>query len=150
MTTISMKNILVPIDLSPSSEGVFALACLFAKRLECRLWLIHVAAPDPDFVGYGVGPQYVREQRAGELRKEHVDLQSMAKRAEAHGISVEALLMQGPTAETLLQESGRLKADLIVMGSHGHGALYSAVMGSTSHQVLQDSRVPILIVPSSR
>lgn len=145
-----MNNILVPIDLSPSSEGVFALACLFAKRLECKLWLIHVAAPDPDFVGYGVGPQYVREQRADELRKEHVDLQSMAKRAGAHGISAEALLVQGPTAETLVKESERLQADLVVMGSHGHGALYSAVMGSTSQQVLRDSRVPVLVVPSSR
>src|SRR6187455_2467334 len=99
-----MNNILVPIDLSPSSEGIFAMACLFAQRLECKLWLIHVAAPDPDFVGYGVGPQYVREQRADELRKEHVDLQSMAKRAGAHGINAEALLVQGPTAETLVQE----------------------------------------------
>lgn len=144
-----MKNILAPIDLSPSSEGVFDLACLFAKQLDCKLWLIHVAAPDPDFVGYGVGPQYVREQRADELRKEHVDLQAMAKRAEARGVVAEALLVQGPTAETLVLESERLKADMVVMGSHGHGALYSAVMGSTSNQVLRDSRVPVLIVPST-
>jgi nucleotide-binding universal stress UspA family protein len=144
-----MKNILVPLDLSPSGDRVVHTAAELAGPLGAKLWLVHVAAPDPDFVGFKAGPHYVREQRADVLRKEHVELQAMADRLRLKGITAEALLVQGPTTETLLDEAERLKADLIVMGSHGRGALYKAFVGSTSEQVLAGSKVPVLVVPSS-
>lgn len=144
-----MKNILVPIDLSNATHQVLAVAVTLAGPLGSKLWLVHVAAPDPDFVGFKTGPQYVREHRAEILRKEHVDLQDMAASLEKQGLQAEALLVQGPTAETLLDEVERLKADLIIMGSHGRSGLFKAFLGSVSEQVLRDSKVPVLIVPST-
>lgn len=144
-----MKNILVPLDLSPVGARVVHIAASLAQPLGAKLWLVHVAAPDPDFVGFKAGPHYVREQRADVLRKEHVELQVIADGLRNRGIDSEALLVQGPTTETLLDEAERLRADLIVMGSHGRGALYKAFVGSTSEQVLAQSKVPVLVVPSS-
>jgi hypothetical protein len=63
-----MKNILVPIDFSEVQERVLAFVDGFAKPLGSKVWLVHVAAPDPDFVGFKVGPEYVREHRADILR----------------------------------------------------------------------------------
>ena len=43
----------------------------YCRKFGSKIWLVHIAAPDPDFVGYEVGPQYIRDHRADELKKEH-------------------------------------------------------------------------------
>ena len=143
-----MHTIVVPIDLSPITKRTLDVARIHAQALRSKVWLIHVAAPDPDFVGYSTGPEHVRDNRALELRKEHVGIQELAKELQGHGVDAEGLLVQGPTSATILEEVIRLKADLIIMGSHGHGALYRTFVGSVSGQVLEESQVPVLIVPS--
>jgi len=62
---------------------------------------------------------------------------------------VTALLVQGPTTETILGEAEKLAADLIVVGSHGHGALARAIVGSTSRSLLGKAKVPVLVVPAA-
>ena len=74
-----MKNILVTIDLEDHAEQLIGHAAEWAKAFGAKVWLMHVAAPDPDFVGYEVGPQYIRDGRAEELREEHRMLQACAK-----------------------------------------------------------------------
>ncbi|HMC96308.1 MAG TPA: universal stress protein [Flavobacteriales bacterium] len=143
-----MKNILVPIDFSPLGKEVITVASDLARGMGAKLWLVHVAAPDPEFIGYQTGPAHVREQRVDVLRHEHADLQTMAARLSDQGLSSEALLVQGPTTETLLNEVDRLKADMIVMGSHGRSGLFKALVGSVCEQIIAESRVPVLVVPS--
>jgi nucleotide-binding universal stress UspA family protein len=143
-----MKNILVPVDLSAITARTITYATQLARPMGAKLWLVHVAAPDPDFVGFEPGPQYVRENRADELKKEHQEIQDRAEALRADGVDAEGLLVQGATSATIIEEAARLKADLIVMGSHGHGALYKTFMGSVSQQVLGDSTIPVLIIPA--
>ncbi|HOZ40011.1 MAG: universal stress protein [Flavobacteriales bacterium] len=145
-----MKNILVPHDLSPNGAPVLAKAQMLASALGAKLWLIHVAAPDPDFVGFETGPRSIRDHRADRLRSEHQELQTMAQLLRSDGLDAEALLVQGPTTATILDEARRLNADIIVMGSHGHSALYKAFVGSVCEQVLAESTIPILVVPIPR
>ncbi len=64
-----------------------------------KIWLVHVAAPDPEFVGYEPGPQYIRDDRAKVLLAEHKKLASYIKSLEGKGYKAEALLVQGPTIE---------------------------------------------------
>jgi nucleotide-binding universal stress UspA family protein len=142
-----MKNILVPVDFSKITDPVIAAARGFAQAFSAKLWLVHVAAPDPDFVGYEVGPQSVRDQRATHLRDEHRRLQEEAARLRDDGIDAAALLIQGPTVEKILSEARRIEADLIVMGSHGHGAVYRTLLGGVSENVLRRAECPITIVP---
>jgi nucleotide-binding universal stress UspA family protein len=144
-----MKNILVPVDFSEITEPVVATARALAQAFSAKLWLLHVAAPDPDFVGYDVGPQSVRDQVASHLREEHRDLQEEAVRLRDGGVEAVALLIQGPTVEKILAEAERIGADLIVLGSHGHGAVYRSLLGSVSESVLRRAACPITIVPRS-
>ena len=143
-----MKNILVPVDLSPITARTIEQAKVIARSTGAKVWLVHVAAPDPDFVGFDAGPSYVRDHRADELKKEHAEIQDLAGALRSAGIEAEGLLVQGPTSATIIDEVARLNADLIVMGSHGHGALYKTFMGSVSQQVLSDSAVPVMIIPA--
>jgi nucleotide-binding universal stress UspA family protein len=143
-----MKNILVPVDFSGETARVLDLAVDLAGPFNAKLWLVHVAAPDPDFVGFDAGPAYIREQRAEVLRQEHMEIQQMAAALKNRGVECEGLLVQGSTTETLLDEIVRLQADMVIMGSHGRSGLFKAFVGSVSEQVLRDSRVPVLIVPA--
>lgn len=103
-----------------------------ASAFNSKLWLVHIAAPNPSFVGYEVCPQYIRDSRAHELRKEHRQLQSYAKELNEKGIDVEGLLIQGATIEMIIQESKKLHVDLIIVGHHKHNFLYNAFIESVS------------------
>lgn len=144
----NMKNILVPVDFSAETDRVLEMAELISRATSAKLWLVHVAAPDPDFVGFDAGPTYVREHRAEVLREEHIGIQALAAKLEQRGLQCEGLLVQGSTTETLLEEIDRLDAELVIMGSHGKSGLFKAFVGSVSEQVLRDSRVPVMIVPA--
>lgn len=142
-----MRNILVPIDYSEITAAVLATAEALARAFAAKLWLVHVAAPDPAFVGFDAGPQSVRDQRAAHLRDEHRRLQEEAERLRDAGLDAAALLIQGPTVEKILDEAERIGADAIVLGSHGHGALHRTLLGSVSENVLRHATCPVTIVP---
>ena len=145
-----MNEILVALDLSEHSDAVLAVAAEMTKKLGARLTLVHLASPDPDFVGFEVGPTSVRDARAHELHEEHRKLQGWAKQQRADGIDTRALLVQGPTAEGIVAEAKKLNADIIVLGSHSKSRVAELVLGSVSHAVLKMSPLPILIVPRTK
>lgn len=141
-------SILVPIDFSPISERVCEVAAEAAKARGVKIWLIHVAEPEPEFVGYDPGPDVVRRQVAKELRQEHRQLQALAERTAARGVEVTPLLVQGSTVETILEQAEHHAVDLIVMATHGRGLMYQMLVGSVSEGVLHRSKRPILFVPA--
>ncbi len=142
-----MKNILVTIDFDVKTTLLIDNAHKLAKAFDSKIWLVHIATPDPDFVGYEVGPQYIRDSRAHELREEHRQLQNYAKELNKEGIEAEGLLIQGATIEMIIQESKKLHVDLIIAGHHKHNFLYNAFIGSVSREIIEVSKIPILIIP---
>jgi nucleotide-binding universal stress UspA family protein len=143
-----MRNLLVPIDFSAVTASVIDHARRLAGAFASKVCLLHVAAPDPAFVGWDPGPDVVRHQRATDLREEHRQIQELAQSLRESGIDAQALLVQGPTVETILDRAEKVQADLIIVGSHGHGALYRALLGSITEGVVRHSRCPVLIVPA--
>ena len=145
-----MKQILVAVDFSEHSEAVVQEAAELARGTGAGLTLLHVAAPDPEFVGLGAGPQTVRDSRAHTLDLERRELQRMAESLTKGGLSARALLFAGATVEKILSEAERIAADLIVVGSHGRGPLGNAFIGSVSRGVLHGSACPVVVVPARR
>lgn len=142
-----MKNIFLALDFEESSNVLTDYAVHFANCFGAKVWVVHIAAPDPDFVGYGVGPQYIRDKRAEELREEHRFLQKVAKDLMDKGIEAEALLIQGPTVPMILEEAEKLNSDIIITGSHDHGFLHNAMYGHTAKKLINKTKIPLLIVP---
>jgi nucleotide-binding universal stress UspA family protein len=140
-------SILVAVDLSPASENVVEAAGRIAKLTGTTVYILHAAEPEPDFVGYDAGPEVVRTQVAQELRKEHRDVQALAEKLRSDGVDATALLVRGPTVETTLKEAESLEAELIVVGTHGHGAVYDVLIGSYSAGIIRKSKLPVLVVP---
>ena len=140
-------SILVAVDLSPASAKVAEAAGRIAKLTGALVYILHVAEPEPDFVGYDAGPEVVRTQVANELRREHRSVQALAEKLRNDGLDATALLIRGPTVETTLKEADNLKAELIVVGTHGHGAVYDVLIGSYSAGIIRRSTLPVLVVP---
>ncbi len=51
-----MKNILVTINFDKNEKILLEKSVQFANAFNSKLWLMHIAAPEPDFVGYEIGP----------------------------------------------------------------------------------------------
>ena len=143
-----MKNILVPVDFSDVTAMVVERAVALARAFGARLTLLHVAAPDPSFVGYDAGPQSVRDQVAREMHEEHRALSELDRKVEQAGVASTALLVRGFPTEKILKEARALPADLIIMGSHGRSALHHLLVGSVTDGVLRETACPVLVVPS--
>lgn len=142
-----MNNILVSIDFDDITPLLLDKARSFAEKFDAKIWLLHAAAPDPAFVGYDVGPQYIRDSRAEELKQEHKKLQEYRDQLLSEGLDADGLLIQGATIDTIAEESRKLKIDMIICGYHRQGFLYDLIFGSTSEEILRKTEIPVLVVP---
>jgi len=140
-------SLLVTIDFSGVTDAQLEIADRLASP-DREIHLLHVTEPDPSFVGLAAGPEEVQHQVANELQRAHGELDALADRLRAKGHAAHALLAEGPTVQTILEQAEKLDADLIVMGSHGHGKLFDPVVGSVSAGVIRKSSVPVLVVPA--
>ncbi|MCK5637431.1 MAG: universal stress protein [Flavobacteriaceae bacterium] len=118
-----------------------------AESFDSKVWLMHVSAPDPDFIGYEPGPQYTRDFRAKELRKEHRLLESYVNKLKKKGIHAEWLFIKGATTEMIIKESKKLNIDLIIVGHHDYGFIYKAFFSSVSAHIIKKSKIPVLVIP---
>ena len=142
-----MKNILLAIDFRNSEKILMDKAREWAKAFGAKIWMLHVAAPEPEFVGFGVGPQYIRDSMAEELKKEHKMLFEYANQFKSEGIDSEGLLIKGATTEMIMEEAKKLNIDLIITGHHDHSLLYKLFFGSVASGVIRKSKVPVLLIP---
>ena len=160
-----MKRILVPIDFSDVTPPVIALARQLAKALRAEIHLVHVkeltAAPPPGTLGYSLAGMPELAPMAGvpvpgfepmpeTLPEDEGQTSKLAKwQAEIaqDGIKVSLHEPTGTVAEEILDQAHELNADLIVMGRHGHGAMYNFLVGSATKGVLKHSKRPVLLVP---
>ena len=140
-------SLLVALDFSSVSDDQLEIVGRLAAPNR-EIYLLHVAEPNPDFIGFEAGPEEVRDQVAKEFHQEHEQIQSLAGRLRDSGHQVTALLVQGPTIETILREADKVDAEVIVVGSHGRGKLFDLVVGSVSAGVIRKSTVPVLVVPT--
>jgi len=111
-----------------------------------KVFLIHITPP-PRHSPFNVDSEVFRREIANELRHEHKSLQQLANCMREKNIDTTALLVHGPVIKTILQEAERLAIDLVILGRHKHGHLYSALMDDTEEGLLAKSTCPVMFVP---
>lgn len=142
-----MKSILVAIDFEEGAQTLIEKATDIAKKYDAKLWLVHVAAPEPDFIGYDVGPVYIRDYRARELKTERKILDEYVNEAKKSGVDAQGLLIDGITVNLLVEEAVKLNADLMIVGHQKHGFLYKLWFGSTAEELIHTHSIPTLVIP---
>ena len=128
-----MKRIVIATDGSESAREALELGLDLASEQAARAFVVHVA-PRVDALPYAsftvVTPTIPHEF------SEH-DRKPL--------LEIETELLQGNPADEIVAFADTIDADLIVVGSRGHGAVASALIGSVSRAVLHESRRPVLI-----
>ncbi|MCX2839176.1 universal stress protein [Salinimicrobium sp. MT39] len=142
-----LKNILVAVDFNDAVGDLLGYAEGLAQKFGSKVWVLHVAAPHPDFVGYEPGPQYIRDFKAEEFREEHRNLQMYCDNFLSEEIEKEALLIQGSTVEAVLEEAKKLQSDLLIVGTHKHSFLHNLLQESVSLELLKKASIPMLTIP---
>lgn len=142
-----IKNILVAIDFNDTVGELLSYAEGMATKFGAKLWVLHVAAPNPDFVGYEPGPQYVRDVKAEELREEHRSLQSICDTFLDPELECEALLIQGSTVESVIDEAKKLRSDMLIVGTHKHSFFHDLFSENVSLELLKKAEIPLLAIP---
>jgi nucleotide-binding universal stress UspA family protein len=145
-----MKTILVPIDLSTATESVCASAAALAKDLGAKLVLLHIVQPPVITSDYGIPMENLEELVSVSEKAAAKQLQAMKDKYESPGLTVELHQVVGAPVPLILEEARSRKVDYLVMGSHGHTALYDLLVGTTTHGILKAAPCPVIIVPRKR
>lgn len=136
------KRIIVAIDGSEHSHKTLKYAKELAQSFEAIVWLVYAFPRTSDLLGYDEYEKLVaRRENAGQ------DILDAARQNfDSHNLDIHEELLEGPPAEAILSVAEARKADLIVMGTRGMGALQGLVFGSVSNKVAHYAECPVMLV----
>ncbi len=142
-----MKTIIAAIDFSNATKPVVGAAAALARATGARIVLVHVIQPAVITSEYSpvLGDLAVASENSavGKLAEWKAGLTT-------DGLNVETSKLCGQPDACIREEAERLAADYIVIGSHGHGAVYNLVVGSAAGALLKRAPCPVLVVPAGR
>ena len=144
---ILLKTILVATDFSEPSDAALAYGRSLARNFGAQLVVLHVAR---NIVAFGGGdgmviidPEVQRDVEAG-LRQQLDSLLSGEDREQLGASTV--LLISDVTSQAITDCASKANVDLIVMGTHGRGAVAHLLMGSVAERVVRTAPCPVLTV----
>jgi len=140
-----VKSILVPIDFSAPSKKALDYAVAFAEQFGAKLTLLHVVEPvaTPDFANSF--PLMMENDKVMAACKAR--LQALVKQKAIDPKLVEkTLVRQGRAFHEIADAARTLKADLIIISTHGYTGLKHALLGSTAERVVRHAPCPVLVV----
>jgi nucleotide-binding universal stress UspA family protein len=143
-----MKTILAPIDFSAVSDAVIAEAAALANAHHGRVVLLNVVQPPVVMAEYAPLMDNIAELTAAGERNAARQLEKIEARLAGDFVTAESVQLSGAPIPLIVEQAEKLGADYIVMGSHGHTAIYDLLVGSTTHGVLLRAKCPVVIVPA--
>lgn len=143
-----MKTILVLIDFSDVTNQVLEHALGMSRSSDGDVVLLHVV-PEEALLAVDFAPPPI-DSDPEVFNARQRQLVSLGNSLKTHGVRLRTQQVQGELLTTLLAQIQEIQPDIIIMGSHGHGALYNLLVGSVTATVLKHASQPVLVVPSVR
>ncbi len=150
-----MKTILVPLDFSDATDLVVREAAALAASLPAKIVLLHIVEPIATQIPVGASMDLLSlaptiATQNVELDEDFTRLESIAGPLRAAGAEVECITIQGLAVDDIVAQAVQRTATYILLGSHGHGALYHLFGGNVVTGVLRHAPCPVLVVPIGR
>lgn len=155
-----IQNVLYATDLSKNSAYAFRYAVNTARKHDAKIKILHVIEPiSPQakalvltFIDEAKLDQLHQDSKKDLHRRIEERLKQFAERElkddpETLKRVVGIYLVEGDPATEILNKTDELGCDMIIMGTHGKGAISHAFLGSVSEQVLRRIRKPVYIIP---
>jgi nucleotide-binding universal stress UspA family protein len=144
-----MKQIVALVDLTEVTPKIVKMAQTLASALGSRVVLLHVIPPISVMPALGAEVPVVPEPLSpSELAAQRAELEVLLNTLTAKGVNATALQFEGPVVETVLEQTEKLGADLVIMGAHHHHAIYNFFVGSVAAKLLKRLPFPVLVVPA--
>ena len=142
----TMKTIVIATDGSPSALEAVEYGLELASDQDAEPIFVHVAPAIEvlPVTGFGMGATASVPHEPDEHDREALD--AAVEIAEMRGLEAKAELLTGNAADAIVAYADSVDADLIVVGSRGHGAIAGALLGSVSRSVLHEATRPVLVV----
>jgi nucleotide-binding universal stress UspA family protein len=146
-----ISKILVATDGSKTAQKAAAYAVDLSKQLNASILVLSVI--DKRSLISQTVPASATETHIMEPTEDY--LRQMAERyateiverCDRKGVQSQVVITTGHPVEEIVKRAEKLKADLIVIGSHGRSAMAAAVLGSVAYGVVhKDTKVPVLII----
>lgn len=144
----AMKTILAAIDFSNMSELVVAEASKLAHAFEAKVVLVTVLIEPVFLAAYATPQKSIARITVAHERAVRARLKEIQARLDSDLVPTESVLRRGNPGLHIIEEAEERDALYIVVGSHGHTALYDLVLGSTANVVLKRARQPVVVVAS--
>ena len=136
----SIRLILLATDLSPASDGAAVQALDLAHDLGADVLVMSAIDPRAALAD-GVARRVDRIRVARELAA-----QGLVAKGRELGVTVSFLIWDGPAGEAIVEVARNEQVDLVVVGSHGRGAVGRFFVGSVSEHVVRHAPCPVLVV----
>jgi len=143
-----MKEIVAAVDFSDVSIPVLNAAVELTKALGGGLHLLHVVEAEPTYAAYGFSPDdfpAMHEVQVESVSRAEIKLGKMAAESVLEGVKTN--VVQGQPLHSILKYAKDVGAEMLVLGSHGHGFLSSLLLGSVAEGCVRKAQLPALIVP---
>lgn len=142
-----IRTILVPTDFSEDADLAIHTAHRLLAPLErdARLILIHAFNLPIEYTAYGAIPTSVAYMEDKGLDAER-RLYERAEALQRQGLTIDTLAREGDPAQVIAEEAEKRGADLIAMGTRGHGALRHLLLGSTAERVVEHAPCPVMTI----
>jgi nucleotide-binding universal stress UspA family protein len=147
-----IKRILVPVDLSKHSLKALDYAVELARPLGAELHVLFVVEPIyyavPDLAGAAAGAVggLIEEQK----QAARAQLEKLRARYAKKRVVLRPLLQTGTPYQAIVAAAKALRADLVVMGTHGRTGLAHALLGSVAERVVRHCASPVLTLRSGK
>ena len=144
---LEIKLILCPVDFSEFSVRAYRHALSVAKHYRAKLVALHIVElwkyPSLSFVP--PGPAYDETCQAF-CEKGEQQLRELVRSNTRDAPPPELLVEQGNAADAILSVAARMRADVIVMGTHGRRGYDRMMLGSVAERVMRNAPCPVLVV----
>lgn len=143
---VQFRHILCPVDFADGSLAALEYAINLAEEADGRLTLLSVT----ELPAALTQEPFVVEEELARIRESAVEharkkLACLVPENARAFCTIDTVAVEGRAYREILRRAAEDKVDLIVMGTHGHGALDHLLFGSTTHHVIRASACPVLI-----
>jgi len=142
-----MKTILVPTDFSTTADNACRFAIEMAREAKAGIILMHtyespLIYSDMPMIEFQMDINTLREVALNKLKKYYQKISKLSK-----DVKVELMLQQGLPSARIIETALEKKADLVVMGTTGTGAVERVLIGSNALRVIRNAPCMVMAVP---
>lgn len=147
----SIKRVVTPIDFSENSRMIAESSAFMAGKYEASFHLVFVVQNFEDYSGFFVPqmhmPNLEDDLMTGAEERMTAFVEEFEKDFHEFGVTeIKSKVLMGDVAEQIVEYSNEIKADMIIMGTHGYKGLEKIMFGSVADKVVRSALCPVTTI----